>query len=60
MQGHITCTQDNTTLGFYWIDPNLGVSEDAVKVYCNMTAGGETCVYPDVHASRYCNVDPYK
>ena len=33
-------------LGFYWIDPNLGVNDDAVRVYCNMTAGGETCVYP--------------
>jgi len=42
--------------GFYWIDPNLGVVEDAVKVYCNMTAGGETCVYPDVHASRMPNI----
>merc|ERR1712025_1018069 len=38
--------------GFYWIDPNLGMTDDAVKVYCNMSAGGETCVNPDVHASR--------
>jgi len=42
--------------GFYWIDPNLGVNDDAVRVYCNMTAGGETCVYPDVHASRMPNI----
>merc|ERR1740131_565202 len=42
--------------GFYWIDPNLGVTDDAVRVYCNMTAGGETCVYPDVHASRMPNI----
>merc|ERR1711872_533171 len=42
--------------GFYWIDPNLGVTDDAVKVYCNMTAGGETCVFPDVHASRMPNI----
>merc|ERR1712241_1474692 len=44
------------TDGFYWIDPNLGVTDDAVRVYCNMTAGGETCVYPDVHASRMPNI----
>jgi len=44
------------TDGFYWIDPNLGVTDDAVKVYCNMTAGGETCVFPDVHASRMPNI----
>lgn len=44
------------TDGFYWIDPNLGMTDDAVKVYCNMTAGGETCVFPDVHASRMPNI----
>jgi len=42
--------------GFYWIDPNLGMTDDAVKVYCNMSAGGETCVSPDVHASRMPNI----
>ena len=25
--------------GFYWIDPNLGMSDDAVKVYCSMSNG---------------------
>jgi len=44
------------TDGFYWIDPNLGMTDDAVKVYCNMTAGGETCVSPDVHTSRMPNI----
>merc|ERR1712071_353656 len=39
-----------------WIDPNLGMTDDAVKVYCNMTAGGETRVFPDVHASRMPNI----
>lgn len=38
------------------MDPNLGMVDDAVKVYCNMTAGGETCVYPDVHASKMPNI----
>uniref|UniRef100_A0A670YUW8 Fibrillar collagen NC1 domain-containing protein n=2 Tax=Pseudonaja textilis TaxID=8673 RepID=A0A670YUW8_PSETE len=33
--------------GEYWIDPNQGCSRDAFKVYCNFTAGGETCLFPD-------------
>lgn len=33
--------------GQYWIDPNQGCTGDAIKVFCNFTAGGETCVYPD-------------
>lgn len=32
--------------GWYWIDPNLGVINDAINVWCNMTAEGQTCVYP--------------
>lgn len=32
--------------GYYWIDPNLGVHHDAIEVYCNMTANGETCLSP--------------
>uniref|UniRef100_A0A3Q1F0I8 Fibrillar collagen NC1 domain-containing protein n=1 Tax=Acanthochromis polyacanthus TaxID=80966 RepID=A0A3Q1F0I8_9TELE len=35
------------TDGEYWIDPNQGCSGDSIKVYCNFTAGGETCIYPD-------------
>merc|ERR1712064_232306 len=42
--------------GYYWIDPNLGMVDDAVKVSCNMSAGGETCVTPDIHASRMPNI----
>lgn len=34
-------------LGWYWIDPNLGMADDAVYVFCNLTAKGETCIYPD-------------
>lgn len=41
---------------FYWIDPNLGMVDDAVQVFCNMTAGGETCIHPDVHASKMPNI----
>ena len=33
--------------GFYWIDPNLGISNDAVLVHCDMTAGGHTCIEPN-------------
>lgn len=29
--------------GEYWIDPNQGSVEDAIKVYCNMDTG-ETCI----------------
>ncbi|XP_043533780.1 collagen alpha-1(V) chain-like [Chiloscyllium plagiosum] len=33
--------------GEYWIDPNQGCAADSFKVYCNFTAGGETCIFPD-------------
>ncbi|TNN22947.1 Collagen alpha-1(XI) chain [Liparis tanakae] len=33
--------------GDYWIDPNQGCNRDSFKVYCNFTADGETCLYPD-------------
>lgn len=29
--------------GEYWVDPNQGSVEDAIKVYCNMDTG-ETCI----------------
>ncbi|NWZ30693.1 CO5A1 protein, partial [Asarcornis scutulata] len=32
--------------GEYWIDPNQGCARDSFKVFCNFTAGGETCVFP--------------
>lgn len=33
--------------GDYWIDPNQGCARDAIRVFCNFTAGGQTCLYPD-------------
>jgi len=35
--------------GFYWIDPNRGCKEDAIRVHCNFTSDEDritTCVYP--------------
>lgn len=32
--------------GTYWIDPNLGSSADTIKVTCNFTSGGQTCIKP--------------
>lgn len=42
--------------GFYWIDPNLGMNDDAVKVYCSMSTGGDTCINPDVHTTKMPNI----
>lgn len=45
--------------GWYWIDPNLGMPDDAIYVYCNISNNGETCIFPDIHASRMPNI-PWK
>lgn len=42
--------------GYYWIDPNLGMTDDAIYVFCNMTSKGETCVHPDKHSSQMPNI----
>ncbi|KAA0705379.1 Collagen alpha-1(XI) chain [Triplophysa tibetana] len=33
--------------GEYWIDPNQGCHRDAMRVFCNFTSEGETCLHPD-------------
>jgi collagen type V/XI/XXIV/XXVII alpha len=37
---------------WYWIDPNLGMPDDAVYVFCNLTNSGETCIYPETRTTR--------
>ncbi|KAA0717047.1 Collagen alpha-1(XI) chain [Triplophysa tibetana] len=36
----------NFSSGIYYIDPNQGSSADALLVYCNFSAGGQTCLPP--------------
>lgn len=51
-------------VGDYWIDPNQGCHRDSIKVYCNFTADGETCLYPDKRIEmvslQYLAVSLYK
>lgn len=44
-------------LGEYWIDPNQGCIGDTIKVFCNFTAGGETCIYPDKKSTGASDID---
>ncbi|KAH8034457.1 hypothetical protein HPB51_024397 [Rhipicephalus microplus] len=45
----------DTSDGWYWVDPNLGASDDAVRAYCDMRAGGETCVWKKPSPSAVAN-----
>uniref|UniRef100_A0A3P8YVK5 Fibrillar collagen NC1 domain-containing protein n=1 Tax=Esox lucius TaxID=8010 RepID=A0A3P8YVK5_ESOLU len=47
----------NYTDGDYWIDPNQGCSRDSLKVFCNFTAGVETCLYPSKSVDTLSYVD---
>ena len=39
--------------GWYWIDPNLGVSTDAVQAFCHFSDGPvKTCIHPLPHTDR--------
>ena len=44
-------------LGFYWIDPNHGCVGDAIQVFCNFTAGGETCLNADLETRTVRTTD---
>lgn len=46
----------NIIVGWYWVDPNLGMKDDAIYVFCNMTSEGESCVFPDVHSANLPNI----
>lgn len=48
-----TSTGAMATSGYYWIDPNLGCSADAIQVYCNFSSN-ETCLYPKQREVRMC------
>uniref|UniRef100_A0A8B9L734 Collagen, type XI, alpha 2 n=1 Tax=Astyanax mexicanus TaxID=7994 RepID=A0A8B9L734_ASTMX len=50
-------SQPEYTDGEYWIDPNQGCTRDSFKVYCNFTAGGETCLYPSKEVENMSYVD---
>ncbi|XP_065804459.1 collagen alpha-1(V) chain-like [Labrus bergylta] len=43
--------------GEYWIDPNQGCSRDAFKVFCNLTNGAETCLYPSINTVKMSSWD---
>ena len=43
---HILNVNATAPSGFYWIDPNLGCSSDAILVHCNFTSN-ETCIHPN-------------
>lgn len=45
MNGVAPSTQWPRPAGEYWIDPDQGCTQDAIKVFCNMDTG-ETCVAP--------------
>lgn len=52
----IKLTKISNYLGWYWIDPNSGMADDAIFVHCNLTAAGETCIYPDLQSRRMPNI----
>lgn len=44
---------DRYLLGFYWIDPNEGIPNDAIKVHCDEYTLS-SCLYPYNKAEVHC------
>ncbi|TRY57175.1 hypothetical protein DNTS_003266 [Danionella cerebrum] len=42
----LSFTQPHLRDGHYYVDPNHGCPFDALHVFCNFTAGGQTCISP--------------
>jgi collagen type V/XI/XXIV/XXVII alpha len=38
--------------GWYWVDPSGSAENEAIAVWCNMTARGETCLYPNSNSNQ--------
>ena len=45
----------NISTGEFWVDPNEGVTEDAIKVYCDFSFNA-TCLYSSKERKVFTNV----
>ena len=43
--------------GEFWVDPNEGITEDAIKVYCDFSFNA-TCLYSSKEKKVFTNVVP--
>jgi len=57
------CYGSSLKNGEYWIDPNEGIPDDAVTVYCNFETNS-TCIYPSSNSTEkrkwYSGPDRYQ
>lgn len=47
--------QKNISTGEFWVDPNEGITEDAIKVYCDFSFNA-TCLYSSKEKKVFTNV----